>query len=71
MASSPGRLGGVRVIPRLRDVVAELGMIPVPGFVTVPAAGSAFTEQGQLVDRQTEDDLFSLVRRLIRVCRRG
>jgi hypothetical protein len=46
-------------------------MIPVPGFVTVPAAGSAFTEQGQLVDRQTEDDLVSLVRRLIRVCRRG
>ena len=31
MASSPGRLGGVRVIPRLRDVLAELGMVPVPG----------------------------------------
>ncbi len=71
MASSPGRLGGVRVIPRLRDVVAELGMIPVPGFLTVPAAGSAFTEQGRFVDRQTEDEIVSLVRRLIRACRRG
>ncbi len=33
MAASPGRLGGVRVIPRLRDVLAELGMIPVPGIL--------------------------------------
>jgi chromate reductase len=65
MASSPGRLGGVRVVPRLRDVVAELGMVAVPGFVTVPAAASAFTEQGRLVDRQTEDELVMLVRRLI------
>ena len=71
MASSPGRLGGVRVIPRLRDVIAELGMVAVPGFVTVPAAASAFTEQGRLVDRQTEDELVSLVRRLMTVCRRN
>ena len=48
-ASSPGRLGGVRVIPRLRDLFAELGMIAVPGFVTL--AGAAFTEDGQLADR--------------------
>jgi NAD(P)H-dependent FMN reductase len=71
MASSPGRLGGVRVVPRLRDVVAELGMVAVPGFVTVPTAASAFTEQGRLVDRQTEDELVMLVRRLITAGRRG
>ena len=70
MASSPGRLGGVRVIPRLRDVVAELGMIPVPGFVTVPEAASAFTEQGRLAERRTEDDLVSLVRRLMTASQR-
>ena len=28
MASSPGRLGGVRVIPRLRDSGCELGILP-------------------------------------------
>lgn len=70
MASSPGRLGGIRVIPRLRDVVAELGMVAVPGFVTVPAAASAFTEQGRLVDRQTEDAILGLVRRLMTTSRR-
>lgn len=71
MASSPGRLGGVRVIPRLRDVVAELGMVAIPGFVTVPAAASAFTEQGRLANSQTEDELVGLVRRLMMAGRRG
>ena len=31
MASSPGRLA-VRAIPRLRDCVCELGMLPVPAL---------------------------------------
>jgi len=65
MASSPGRLGGVRVIPRLRDAVAELGMVPVPGFVTVPAAGSAFNENGRLAEATAEDGLRTLMKRLI------
>jgi hypothetical protein len=46
-------------------------MVAVPGFVTVPAAASAFTDQGRLVDRQTEDELVMLVRRLITAGWRG
>ena len=46
MASSPGRLGGVRAIPRLRDCVCELGMLPVPGFVSVGNAAQAFSDNG-------------------------
>ena len=65
MASSPGRLGGVRVIPRLRDVLAELGMVPVPGFVTVPAAASAFTSRGRLADATAETGLVTLPDRLL------
>jgi NAD(P)H-dependent FMN reductase len=71
MASSPGRLGGVRVIPRLRDIVAELGMIAIPGFVTVPDAASAFTEQGRLVEHRKEEEVVCLVRRLMTASRRG
>ena len=37
-ASSPGRLGAMRVIPRLRDLFTELGIIAVPGFVTLADA---------------------------------
>ena len=65
MAASPGRLGGVRVIPRLRDVLAELGMVPVPGFVTVPAAASAFTPRGRLADDTAETGLVALADRLL------
>ena len=65
MAASPGRLGGVRVIPRLRDVLAELGMIPVPGFVTVPAAATAFTDRGRLAGETAEPGLIALAYRLL------
>ena len=71
MASNPGRLGGVRVIPRLRDIVAELGMIAIPGFVTVPDAASTFSEQGRLVEQRKEEEVVSLVRRLMTASRRG
>ena len=65
MAASPGRLGGVRVIPRLRDAVAELGMAPVPGFVTLPQAGAGFTDDGSLADAAGADSLRALMKRLI------
>ena len=65
MASSPGRLGGVRAIPRLRDAVAELGMVPVPGFVTLPQAGTGFTDDGRLAEPTGADGLNALMKRLI------
>jgi len=65
MAASPGRLGGVRVIPRLHDAVAELGMAPVPGFVTLPQAGAGFTDDGSLADAAGADSLRALMKRLI------
>ena len=49
-ASSPGRLGGVRVITQLRDLLAKLSMITVPGSVTLAGAANTFTEDGQLAD---------------------
>lgn len=50
MAASPGKLGGIRVIPRLRDTLAELGIMVVPGFVTLPGAMQAFDDNGALKD---------------------
>lgn len=57
MAASPGGLGGIRVIPRLRDMLAELGMMAVPGFVTVPSAYEAFDEAGGLKSERTAGQL--------------
>jgi len=71
LASSPGRLGGVRVIPRLRDVVAELGMVPVPGFTTVPQAGKAFTPRGRFADTGIESGLTAQIDRLLAASRQA
>lgn len=68
MAAAPGRLGGIRVIPRLRDTLAELGVVVVPGFVTVASAISAFDEQGNPTDDQLTYNIQQLVDKLITAC---
>ena len=65
MAASPGRLGGVRVIPRLRDCLCELGCIPVQGFVTVPSAHGAFGADSNLTNEANQKGLDALAVRLI------
>jgi NAD(P)H-dependent FMN reductase len=68
MAASPGRLGGVRVIPRMRDFLAELGVTVVPGFATIPAGHSAFDDAGDLKDDAQIATVQGLIDRLIAHC---
>lgn len=68
MAASPGPLGGVRVIPRLRDFLAELGFVAVPGFVTVPNAYEAFDDNGSLSNEETMNSISGLANRLAQAC---
>ena len=65
MAASPGQRGGIRVLPRLRDTLAELGVMVVPGFVTVASASSAFDENGAVNDDKLTNNIKRLVERLI------
>ncbi len=65
MAASPGRLGGVRVIPRLRDMLAELSVVVVPGFVTLPGAMQAFDDGGKLLEASHTAAVNGLVERLL------
>lgn len=69
-AASPGGLGGVRVIPRLRDFMAELGAVPVPGFVTLPGAYGAFSETGALTNEKTARTLAAMAASLLAAARR-
>jgi chromate reductase len=64
-ASSPGGLGGVRVVPRLRDYMAELGAITIPGFATVPQAHEAFSDEGELTNSFAVDTVKDLAERLV------
>ena len=68
LAASPGQLGGIRVIPRLRDMLAELHVMVVPGSVAVPKAASAFNADGSLEDARLNDNLEKLIDRLIAAC---
>ncbi len=67
MAASPGGLGGVRVIPRLRDYLTELGCLVLPGFVILPQAHTAFDEAGTLQNELARTQLTDLTGRLIKL----
>ena len=63
MAASPGRLGGVRVIPRLRDV-CQARNDPGAGFRHGSGGGPAFTDRGRLAET-AEPGLIALADRLL------
>lgn len=65
-AASPGALGGVRVIPRLRDLLSELSFAVLPGFATLPGAYKAFGDDGKLIDEKAATILNTLVENLIK-----
>ena len=69
MAASPGIRGGIRVIPRLRDTLAELGVVVVPGFITLPSADSAFDKNGNLTDEPLTNRIKKHVEKLNAACR--
>ena len=65
MAASPGGLGGVRVIPRLRAFLTDLGMMTVPGHASVPGAFQAFDADGRLTNDRSRGQIEGLVDSLI------
>lgn len=67
MAASPGRLGGIRVLPRLRDTLAELSVVVVPGFVTLPLAEEAF-DGDRLQSEQHQKGVQRQINKLIAAC---
>ena len=58
MAASPGGLGGVRVIPRLRDFLAELGCVSVSGFAIVPQRSAGFRRRRRAEIRRNHAEGF-------------
>ncbi|MBR9826002.1 MAG: NAD(P)H-dependent oxidoreductase [Alphaproteobacteria bacterium] len=65
LSASPGRLGGARVIPRMRAFLADLGVMSVPGFASLPGAMQAFDENGALTSEHTIGQIDKLVAHLM------
>lgn len=47
-AASPGKLGGMRSLAHLRQILSALGAIVIPEQISVGSAGSAFNDKGDL-----------------------
>ena len=64
MATSPGQFGGMRMLPHLRQILNTLGVLVLPGQLSVPQAGEAFNPDGRLKSTERLDEL---VAELVRV----
>jgi len=70
MSASPGRFGGARGLPHVRSILANLGVLVLPGQVTVASAATAFDSEGALVGDFHPKSVRELVDRLVDTLRR-
>lgn len=66
MATSPGPMGGIRMLPRLREALADLGAIVMPGPVAVGSSMKAFDDDGNIIDQGTAKRIGALIDNLVR-----
>jgi NAD(P)H-dependent FMN reductase len=66
-ATSPGRLGGLRGLSPVREVLQNLGVLVLPQSVSIPSATSAFDDQGQLVAASQTERVQAHATELVRV----
>ncbi len=64
MATSPGAMGGIRMLPRLREALCDLGAIVIPGPVAIGGAMTAFDEDGNLIDEGNQKRISALIETL-------
>ena len=64
LAASPGGLGGIRGLAHIRTLLGGIGVMVVPGDVSVPGAMKAFADDGSLVDEKLEKRVHNLVQTL-------
>ncbi len=57
LATSPGQFGGMRMLPHLRQILNTLGVLVLPGQVSVPNAAQAFDDHSQLKSPERMDEL--------------
>ena len=67
MAAAPGRLGGIRGLPSLRELLSGVGVLVVPEQVALPFAAEAFEEGDELRPSREREMLEKLVSQLLAV----
>ena len=69
MATSPGAMGGIRMLPRLRESLSDLGAVVIPGPVAIGGAMNAFDEEGSLTDEGNQKRVAALIDNLVQTAR--
>ncbi len=64
LGTSPGRLGALRGLGHLREILLNLGAIVVPGMLAVPDAANVFSDSGALKDPATQRRVEALLQTL-------
>jgi chromate reductase len=67
LTTSPGRLGGIRGLVHLRDILMNVGTHTISQQYAVPGAHEAFSEDGSLSDPRMDETLLGVGRELVRV----
>lgn len=70
LAASPGRLGGLRGLAHLRQILGNIGLTVIPQQLAVGGAADAFDEHGLLKDEQLQVAALDVGRRLAEMAAR-
>jgi NAD(P)H-dependent FMN reductase len=70
LAASPGALGGLRGLNSVRTVMTDLKALVLPEQMALSRAGSAFADDGSLLDKGNAERLQAMIERLLDVTRK-
>ena len=69
LATSPGRLGGIRGLSHLRDILLDVGIHLSPSQYALPGAHECFRSDGSLSDGHMDESVLEVGRQVVRVAR--
>jgi len=70
LSASPGRLGGLRGLMHLRDILENMGVLVIPEQHAVSQAADAFAFDGGLKNERDQQAVEKVVQRLVKVSAR-
>lgn len=67
VSASPGGLGGLRGLVHLRSILGNINVLVLPDQQSIPNAGEAFNEKGDLKDPKKQESVLKIGKTLVDV----